>query len=78
MAKRKSKRPTAATVRVEAVTGHAEPCCAECGGTEVGMVKRAGRWVCDPCDAWLDEIADLDLDEWEEKRRARLAEQAEY
>jgi hypothetical protein len=55
--------------------------CVGCGGSceEVGgLVKRPDGWKCDPCDQWEKELADVDLEEWDEKRRQRLAEQQEY
>lgn len=52
--------------------------CAGCGDDESGLVKREARWVCDACDAWEREADDLDLEEWDQKRRERLAEAQEY
>lgn len=52
--------------------------CVDCGADDCGLVKRPDGWVCDPCDAQRADFADLDLEDHEEKRRARLAEQAEY
>lgn len=54
------------------------PACVDCGEAEGGLVKRSGGWVCDPCDAQRADFADLDLEDHEENRRARLAEQLEY
>lgn len=52
--------------------------CSGCGDDEAGMVKRGDRWICDDCEAWEREADDLDLDEHEERRRQRLAEEQEY
>lgn len=53
-------------------------CCSRCGDDESGLVKRDGRWVCDECEAWSHECDSLDLEEWDQKRRERLAEAQEY
>lgn len=53
-------------------------CCHGCGDDEAGLVKRGDRWLCDPCDDWERDLGDLDLDEYEQGRRERLAEAQEY
>lgn len=53
-------------------------CCNGCGGDEVGMLKRDGKWICDDCVAFEHEGDDLDIEGYEEKRRQRLAEAQEY
>ena len=53
-------------------------CCTRCGDDEASLVKRADGWVCDACEAWERECGDLDLEEWDQKRRERLAEAQEY
>ncbi len=53
-------------------------CCSRSGDDEVGMVKRSGGWSCDACEAWQLELGYLDLEEWDQKRRERLAEAQEY
>ena len=52
--------------------------CSNCQGTEFGMTKVVGRWVCDPCNRSEPEDDDLDIEGYEEKRRQRLAEAQEY
>lgn len=42
------------------------------------LLKTPHGWKCDECIKWEAESDALDLDEWEEKRRQRLAEQQEY
>lgn len=53
-------------------------CCSLCKDDQEPMIKIRGQWVCDPCQEWEAECDDLDLDEYEENKRQRLAEQAEY
>lgn len=52
--------------------------CSGCGDEEVSMVKRGLRWICDECEAWELEADSLDIEEYEERRRQRLAEAQEY
>ncbi|WP_154505661.1 hypothetical protein [Pseudomonas mandelii] len=52
--------------------------CVGCGDDEAGLVKRVNGWFCDACEAWEREVENLDLDEWDENRRQRLAEAQEY
>lgn len=56
--------------------------CHGCGNDmdDVGgrLTKTPGAWKCDECIKWEAESDALDLDEWEAKRRERLAEQQEY
>lgn len=53
-------------------------CCSNCQGTEFGMTKVQGRWLCDPCNRQEPEADDLDIEGYEERRRQRLAEAQEY
>lgn len=59
-------------------TRMAEPACRHCGADDVGLTLRDARWTCDDCIAWENELDSLDLEEWEENRRQRLAERQEY
>ncbi len=56
--------------------------CSGCGNDidDVGgcLTKTHSGWQCDECIKWVAECGALDLDEWEAKRRQRLAEQQEY
>lgn len=52
--------------------------CSNCRGTEYGMSKVDGRWICDPCNRFEKEADDLDIEGYEERRRQRLAEAQEY
>lgn len=58
-----------------------EPQCWVCRGAceeAGGLVKRGDRWICDDCEQWEQKLGDLDLEEWDARRRQRLAEQQEY
>ena len=52
--------------------------CHGCGDDESSLLKVNNRWICDACLAWERESDDVDLEEWEQKRRERLAEAQEY
>jgi hypothetical protein len=56
--------------------------CSGCGNDmdDVGgcLTKTPAGWQCGECIKWEAESGALDLDEWDEKRRQRLAEQQEY
>lgn len=55
--------------------------CSGCGHdleTVDRLTRTPAGWKCDECIKWEAESDALDLDEWEEKRRQRLAEQQEY
>ena len=53
-------------------------CCSRSGDDEEGMVERSGGWSLDVCEAWQIGLGYLDLEEWDQKRRERLAEAQEY
>ncbi|MNG02488.1 hypothetical protein D3C84_855190 [compost metagenome] len=55
----------------------ARNCCSNCQGTEFGMTKVQGRWLCDPCNRFELESDDMDIEGYEERRRQRLAEAEE-
>jgi len=42
------------------------------------LVKRGEQWVCEACEAWEREADALDIEDYEERRRQRLAEAQEY
>lgn len=52
-------------------------CCSGCGDDEASLIKRGVSWICDECEAWNLEADNLDLDEYEQRRRERLAEAQE-
>lgn len=52
--------------------------CTGCGDDESGLVKLVHGWFCDACEAFDRETGNLDLEEWDQKRRERLAEAQEY
>lgn len=53
--------------------------CSHCGDDEASLTKSpGGLWVCSECEAWAREADELDLDEYEARRRQRLAEAQEY
>ena len=51
--------------------------CSSCGCIADGLVQSGSKFYCDSCDDMI-HADDLDLDDFEDKRRQRIAEANEY
>lgn len=53
--------------------------CYMCGDDEaLSYTKLDGNWLCSNCVADYEEMDNLDLEEYEERKRRRIQEQNEY